>query len=70
MVGDLVTDYTELIDKLKEIAGSHFLNEDQRDAFKNAFGNFLKTQARSKTPEGRSSKRARQERNKLLGEIF
>jgi hypothetical protein len=56
MVGDL----TQLIDKLKELASSHLLNEDQRDAFKNAFENFLKTEARGKTPEGnpkRSSKR-------------
>ncbi|MGB8933838.1 MAG: hypothetical protein WCC17_01870, partial [Candidatus Nitrosopolaris sp.] len=37
MVGDLVTDYTELIDKLKGLANSHFLNENQSDAFKIAF---------------------------------
>jgi len=56
MVGDLVTDYTQLIDKLNELASSRFLNEDQRDAFKNAFENFLKTEARSKTPEGNPKK--------------
>jgi NTE family protein len=53
MVGDLVTDYTQFIDKLKELASSHFLNENQRDAFNNTFENFLKTEARSKTPGGK-----------------
>jgi hypothetical protein len=44
------------VDKLKELASSHLLNEDQRGAFKNAFENFLKTEARGKTPEGKPKK--------------
>lgn len=56
MVGDLVTDYTELIDKLKGLANSHFLNENQSDAFKIAFENLLTTEARSKTNEGKRRK--------------
>lgn len=55
MVGDLVTDYAELIDKLKGLANSHFLNENQSDAFKIAFENLL-TEARSKTNEGKRRK--------------
>lgn len=56
MVADLVTDYTELIDKLKKLANSHFPNEDESDAFKNAFGNILTTEAKSKTCAGKRRK--------------
>lgn len=40
---DLVTDYTELIYKLKELAKSHFENKDESDLFQNEFENLLKT---------------------------
>jgi adenylate cyclase class IV len=44
MVADLVTDYTELIDRLKELAKSHFENKDESDIiFQNEFENLLKT---------------------------
>jgi NTE family protein len=43
MVADLVTDYTELIDRLKDLANSHFENKDESDLFQNEFENLLKT---------------------------
>jgi NTE family protein len=43
MVADLVTDYTDLIDKLKELAKSHFDNKDESDLFQNEFEHLLKT---------------------------
>jgi NTE family protein len=44
MVADLATDYTELIDRLKELAKSHFENRDESDIiFQNEFENLLKT---------------------------
>jgi hypothetical protein len=42
MVADLVTDYTDLIDKLKELAKSHFKNKDERDLLQNEFESFLR----------------------------
>ena len=40
---DLLTDHTELIDKLKELAKRHFKNKDQSDTtFENEFDNILK----------------------------
>lgn len=56
MVADVVTDYRELIDKLKELANSHFPNKDERDALNNAFGNILTTEAKSKTSAGKRRK--------------
>jgi predicted acylesterase/phospholipase RssA len=59
MVADLVTDYTELIDKLKELAKSHFKNKDERDTFQNDFENLLKTtkaKSRAGTAEHRKYK--------------
>jgi NTE family protein len=48
-VADLVTDYTELIDRLKELAKSHFKNKDESDLFQNEFESLLRTtEARSK----------------------
>lgn len=54
MVADLVTDYTELIDRLKELAKSHFTNRDESDAiFQNEFENLLNsTEAKSKGDRG------------------
>jgi NTE family protein len=44
MVADLVTDHTELIDRLKELAKSHFENKDGSDIiFQNEFENLIKT---------------------------
>jgi predicted acylesterase/phospholipase RssA len=43
MVADLITDYTELIDRLKDLAKSHFENKDESDLFQNEFENLLKT---------------------------
>ncbi len=43
MVADLVTDYTELIDNLKELAKSHFGNIDGKDLFRNELEHLLKT---------------------------
>jgi NTE family protein len=44
MVADLVTDYTDLIDKLKELAKSHFKNKDESDTiFQNEFETLLNT---------------------------
>ncbi|HKG71967.1 MAG TPA: patatin-like phospholipase family protein [Nitrososphaeraceae archaeon] len=43
MAADLVTDYTDLIDKLKELAKSHFDNKDESDLFQNEFEHLLKT---------------------------
>jgi hypothetical protein len=44
MVADLVTDYTDLIDKLKELAKSHFKNKDESNTiFQNEFENLIKT---------------------------
>jgi NTE family protein len=44
MVADLVTDYTDLIDKLKELAKSQFKNKDESDTiFQNEFENLIKT---------------------------
>lgn len=50
MVADLVTDHTELIDKLKELAKSHFKNKHEIDTiFQNEFESLLNTtQARSR----------------------
>ncbi|MGC1928331.1 MAG: hypothetical protein WA667_05105 [Candidatus Nitrosopolaris sp.] len=56
MLADLVTDYTELIDKLKELAKSHFLNKEESDAFQNAFENILTTETKSKTFAGKRRK--------------
>jgi NTE family protein len=57
MVSDLVTDYTDLIDKLKELAKSHFRNKDESDLFLNEFENFLETtQAKSKGPSNEHRK--------------
>jgi NTE family protein len=44
MVTDLVTDYTDLIDKLKELAKSHFKNRDKSDIiFQYEFENLIRT---------------------------
>jgi NTE family protein len=44
MVADLVTDYTDLIDKLKELAKSHFKNKDKSDIiFQYEFENLIRT---------------------------
>jgi NTE family protein len=43
MVADLVTDYTDLIDKLKELAKNHFENKDESDLFQNEFEHLIKT---------------------------
>jgi NTE family protein len=44
MVANLVTDYTDLIDRLKELAKSHFENKDKKDIiFQNEFESLLKT---------------------------
>jgi NTE family protein len=57
MVADLVTDYTDLIDKLKELAKSHFKNKDESDLFQNEFESFLKTtRAKSKGASGEHRK--------------
>ena len=56
-VQDLVTDYTELIDRLKELAKSHFENKDESDLFQDEFENLLKTaEARSRTDTGENIK--------------
>jgi NTE family protein len=44
MVAELVTDYTDLIDRLKELAKSHFKNKDKSDIiFQNEFENLIRT---------------------------
>ena len=44
MVTDLVTDYTDLIDRLEELAKSHFKNRDKSDIiFQYEFENLLRT---------------------------
>ena len=44
MVANLVTDYTDLIDRLKELAKSHFENKGKKDIiFQNKFESLLKT---------------------------
>jgi NTE family protein len=44
MVTDLVTDYIDLIDKLKELAKSHFKNKDRSDIiFQYEFENLIRT---------------------------
>lgn len=44
MVANLVTDYTDLIDRLKELAKSYFENKDKKDIiFQNEFESLLKT---------------------------
>ena len=50
MIADLITDYKELIDKLKELVKGHFKNKDQSDsAFQDKFENILKpTEEKSK----------------------
>ena len=51
MMVNLVTDYTDLIDKLKELAKSHIKTKDESELFENEFESFLKTrQAKSKGP--------------------
>jgi NTE family protein len=51
MVANLVTDYTDLIDKLKKLAKSHFNNKEEGDLFQNEFESFLETtRAKSKGP--------------------
>ena len=69
MVADLVTDYTDLIDKLKELARSHFKNKDRSDIiFQNEFENLIKTtEAKSKggTVEHRKYKNLLKGRFKL-----
>ena len=50
MVADLVTDYTELINKLKEFAKKHFENKDESDnTFQNEFRDLLKKTTNEKT---------------------
>ena len=57
MVADLVTDYTDLIDRLKELAKSHFENKEKKDIiFQNEFESLLKT------IEGRTSRGAGENR--------
>jgi NTE family protein len=57
MVADLVTDYTELIDRLKELAKSHFDNKDESDIFQNEIENLLKTtEAKSRGGTGEHRK--------------
>ena len=52
MVADLVTDYIELIDRLKEFAKSHFKIKDESDTiFQNEFESLLKT-TEAKSREG------------------
>jgi NTE family protein len=52
-VADLVTDYTELIDRLKDLANSYFENKDESDLFQNEFENLLKTtEAKSRGGRG------------------
>ena len=69
MVADLVTDYTDLIDKLKELAKSHFKNKDERDTiFQNEFENLIKTteaKSRGGTVENRKYKDLLKARFKL-----
>src|SRR5919112_2987870 len=44
MVADLVTDYTDLIDRLKELAKTHFKNRDKSDIiFQYEFENLIRT---------------------------
>ena len=44
MLADLVMDYTDLIDRLKELAKSHFKNKVKKDIiFQNEFDNLLKS---------------------------
>jgi NTE family protein len=51
MVANLVTDYTDIIDKMKEIAKNHFKNKEEIDLFQNEFESFLSTTpAKSKGP--------------------
>jgi predicted acylesterase/phospholipase RssA len=54
MVADLISDYTELIDRLKELAKSHFANRDESNTiFQNEFENLLNsTEAKSKGDRG------------------
>jgi predicted acylesterase/phospholipase RssA len=57
MVANLVTDYTDLIDRLKELAKSHFENKDKQNIiFQNEFESLLKA------IEGRTSRGAGQHR--------
>jgi|SRR5829696_560598 len=53
-VADLVTDYTDIIDKLKELAKSHLKNKDESDTFfQSEFENLLNTtEAKSKGDAG------------------
>jgi NTE family protein len=52
MVADLVTDYTELIHRLKELAKSHFKNKDKSDIiFQYEFENLIRT-AEAKSRRG------------------
>jgi NTE family protein len=54
-VADMIMDYIDVIDKLKELAKRHFKNNDESDLFENEFENFLKTtQAKSKGDLGES----------------
>jgi NTE family protein len=55
---DLVKDYTQLIDKLKELAKSHLENEDKSDIrFQNEFENLINTaQAKSRGDMGEDRK--------------
>lgn len=44
MIAELVTDYTDLIDRLKELAKSYFENKDKKNIiFENEFESLLKT---------------------------
>jgi NTE family protein len=57
MVADLVTDYTDLIDRLKELAKSHFESKDKEDIiFQNDFKSLLKI------VEGKTSKESGEHR--------
>jgi NTE family protein len=55
-IAELVTDYRELIYKLKGLAKNHFSDKDERDTFENAFGNILTEEVRSKTSAGKPRK--------------
>src|SRR5215207_5209006 len=52
MVAYLITDYTDLVDKLKDLAKSHFRSKSESDAFQNSLKNFLNTEAKSKSYRG------------------
>ena len=53
MVAYLITYYTDLVDKLKDLAKNHFRSKSESDAFQNSLKNFLNTEAKSKSYGGK-----------------